>query len=133
LEEITLICVLNGVRLLLAWSCEEGGKILEILHVFGPDRASDIARGVIGYNRGDQQQWMAQAKDAIMTIQGGVGQKDSAALIHHFGSLRKLLTATREELSAVPSIGVKKSNHLFNVFNATWSSTGVAVDEHSEI
>ena len=125
LEEITMTCVLNGIRLLLAWSNDEAARILEILHVFGPDRAADIARGNISTaytGSGNRDQWLAQAKDAICTIQGGVGQKDAMQLLNHFGSVRNLLSASKEELSSVPSIGSKKSVHLHNVFNTKWTS-----------
>jgi len=118
---------------MLAWSSEEAGKILEIFHVFGPDRAGDIARGVIGYSNsgGGLEQWFAQAKDAICTIQGGVGPKDATTLLHHFGSIRKLVLANKDELTSVPAIGVKKSSHLHDVFNATWSaSPGGCDDDH---
>ena len=125
LEEITLVCVLNGIRMLLAWNNDEAARIMEILHVFGPDRAADIARGIISTaytGAGNRDQWLAQAKEAICTIQGGVGQKDAMQLLNHFGSVRNLVNASREDLTSVPSIGTKKSVHLHNVFNAKWTS-----------
>jgi len=126
LEEITMVCALNGIRMLLAWSNDEAARIMEILHVFGPDRAADIARGNISTaytGSGNRDQWLAQAKDAICTIQGGVGQKDAMQLLNHFGSVRALLNASKEDLTSVPSIGTKKSVHLHNVFNAKWTSS----------
>ena len=126
LEEITMICVLNGIRMLLAWSNDEAARIMEILHVFGPDRAADIARGNISTaftGSGNRDQWLAQAKEALCTVQGGVGPKDAMQLLNHFGSMRALLNASREEFSAVPSIGTKKSNHLQNVFSTKWTTT----------
>lgn len=122
LEEVTNVCVLNGVRLLLAWTPEEAAKILEILHVFGPDRAGDIARGVFSTagSSGTDEQLTAQAKEALVTLQGGVGQKDSVALLSHFGSVKALIAASPEQLTDVPSIGSKKSKHIHSVFTASW-------------
>lgn len=122
LEEITNACVLNGVRLLLGWTCEEAARILEILHVFGPDRAGDIARGAISTAgpSGGNEQIEAQAKEAVQTLQGGVGQKDSISLLSHFKSVRALVKASKDALSDCSSIGSKKSIHIFNVFNSSW-------------
>ena len=120
LEEVTVACVLNGVRLLLAWTPDEAAKIIEILHVFGPDRAGDIARGAISTASSGTDQLTAQAKEAVVTVQGGVGPKDAATLLSQFGSIKNLVMAGKESLTDCPSIGVKKSTHLFNVFNAAW-------------
>ena len=122
LEEITNACVLNGVRLLLAWSYEEAARILEILHVFGPDRAGDIARGAISTAgpSAANDQIEAQAKEAIQTIQGGVGQKDAVSLLGHFRSVKALIEASKEALTDCPSIGSKKSCHIHAVFNSSW-------------
>ena len=122
LEQITVLSVLHGIRLLLAWTGEEAARILEILHVFGPDRASDIARGVIstGMSSSNNEVLLAQAKEAIQTVQGGVGQKDSGNLLANFGSMKSIILASQEALTLCPSIGAKKSKHLFDVFNSTW-------------
>ena len=123
LEEISLNCVLNNIRLLLAWSSVEAARILEILHVFGPDRAGDIARGNISTasQSASVETLLAQAKESIVTLQGGVGQKDSVQLINHFKSMKNLILATPAELTNVASIGTKKSNHISNIFTANWS------------
>lgn len=120
LEEVTASAVLHGVRLLLAWSPEEAARIIEILHLFGPDRAGDIARGVISTASGNSEQLAAQAKEAIVTVQGGVGQKDASNLLANFKSVKALISASKDQLSVCPSIGAKKSNHLFSVFNSSW-------------
>ena len=115
LETVSSACVLNGVRLLLGWSVEEAARLLEILHVFGPDRAGDIARGIV---QSSTDQMNAVARDAVQTLQGGVGPKDATQLLAAFGSMKALILAGKEELVAVPSIGAKKSVHIFSVFNA---------------
>ena len=122
LEEITSACVLNGVRLLLAWSFDEAARIMEILHVFGPDRAGDIARGAISTAgpSAANEQIEIQAKEAVQNIQGGVGQKDAVNLLNHFKCVKDLITASKEALTDCPSIGSKKSIHIFNVFNSSW-------------
>lgn len=116
LEEITCLCVINSVRLLLAWSAEEGARILEILHMFGPDRASEIARGQFSRVT-NESQWESLTKEALMSLQSGIGPKDSAKLLGHFGSLKNLILASENELGKVPSIGTKKSKHLFQSFS----------------
>jgi DNA excision repair protein ERCC-1 len=122
LEQITVLSVLHGLRLLLAWTADEAARILEILHVFGPDRASDIARGVIGtgMTSSNNEVLLAQAKEAIQTVQGGVGQKDSTNLLANFGSIKSIILASQEALTLCPSIGPKKSRHLFEIFNSNW-------------
>ena len=124
LEQVTNACVLNGVRLLLAWASEEAARILEILHVFGPDRAGDIARGVFSTagSSGNEEQLAAQAKEAIVTVQSGVGPKDATTLLSHFKSMKNLILASTEQLSDCPSIGVKKSAHINNVFSISWTN-----------
>lgn len=122
LEQVTNACVLHGVRLILSWSCEEAARILEIAHVFGPDRAGDIARGVFSTagSSGNEEQLMAQAKEAVVTLQGGVGQKDATTLLAHFKSIKQLVLATPDQLTDCPSIGQKKSKHIHSVFTCTW-------------
>ena len=122
LEQVTNACVLHGVRLLLAWSPEEAARILEITHVFGPDRAGDIARGVFSTagSSGNEEQLTAQAKEAIVTIQGGVGQKDAATLLANFKSIKNLVIASTDQLTDCSSIGQKKSKHIQSVFSTCW-------------
>lgn len=123
LEQVTNVCVLNGVRLVLAWSPDEAGRILEILHVFGPDRAGDIARGIISTGSGasaTEEQLLAQAKEAIQTLQGGVGQKDATTLLSHFKSMKDFILASTDQLVDCPAIGTKKSKHIHSVFNCSW-------------
>ena len=116
LERITSACVLNSVRLLLAWSAEEGARILEILHLFGPDRAGEIARGQFSsVVKGSELAGLA--RDSIVTLQGGVGPKDAANLLSHFGSLKAVILASEKQLTEIPLIGAKKSKHIFNQFN----------------
>lgn len=125
LEEITMPCVLHGLRLLLAWDNEEAARILEMLHVFGPDRASDIARGNISTSSSSMassaDQFMAQAKECIGALQGGVGQKDAVQLITHMRTMKDLILSSKEQLQAVSSIGAKKSSHIEAVFSAQWA------------
>jgi DNA repair protein Rad10 len=126
LEEISLPCLLHGVRLLLAWDNEEAARLMEILHVFGPDRASDIARGNISTSSSggvgsSAEHVQAQARESLTTLQGGVGQKDSAQLMSHFGNMRSIILSSKEKLQEVASIGSKKSNHIDSVFSAKWN------------
>ncbi len=126
LEEITMPCVLHGMRLLLAWDNEEAARILEMLHVFGPDRASDIARGNISTAGSTSigsslEQMLAQAKECIGTLQGGVGQKDAVQLIAHMGTMKDLILSSKEQLQGISSIGAKKSSHIEAVFSAQWT------------
>jgi DNA excision repair protein ERCC-1 len=121
LEQVTNVCLLNGVRLVLGWSAEEGARVLEILHVFGPDRAADIARGNFSFSSsGSDDQLVAQAKEALQTLQGGVGAKNAAALLGHFKSVKNLVQASPEQLVDCPAIGTKKGKHIHSIFNVSW-------------
>ena len=114
---ITHLTSIHGLRLLVCWSATQGATILEALHVFGPDRAAEIARGAIFSSSKEANDIIA--KDAICTVQGGVGPKDAATLLSHFGSMQQLVSASKDQLLQVPLIGRKKANHLFEIFNVS--------------
>ena len=118
--DLTTMCVVNNIRLLCAWTVEECARILEILHLFGPDRAGEIARGQFSSVVSDRTLWGTMARDAIQSLQGGIGPKDSNKLLNHFKTIKSLVQATESQLIDIPSVGTKKSRHIFSAMNNPW-------------
>lgn len=122
LMKITMATCLNGVRLLLAWSLQEGARILETLHCYGVDKAAEVARGAphgnkTGKGGGSAVNNASDVRDTL-SICGLLGPKEATNIINHFGCLQSLIDASLEQLQQVPGIGPKKASLLHAVFNA---------------
>ncbi|KAK4533675.1 hypothetical protein CCYA_CCYA18G4557 [Cyanidiococcus yangmingshanensis] len=128
LAELEKMCLLQDLTLMVAWNNDEAARILES-YKMQEGRASDSLQGpLIGQRyvhtltegpsevvrQGDSSLHRATA---FLAASRAVNRTDAAVLLRHFGSLRKILTASVEELVAVPGIGPVKCAKLFKILH----------------
>lgn len=67
----------------------------------------------------------AQYQERVVANLPGVGPKTARALLHHFGSVKRIAEADAKELREVENIGKVKSERLFGIINERYISRGL--------
>lgn len=88
--------------LFLAWSSEEAARTLEAFKIYEKKPASFLLPSL--HHLSPKERAVQ-----VLTAIPSVNKLDAAALIVHFGTLRKILTASQAELTSVFGIGPKKA------------------------
>ena len=112
LKQLMRICILSELTLMLAWSQEEAGKILESYKVFEnkpPDMIMEKANP-------DPH---SRLVDALTSVKS-VNKTDAMTLISVFGSLEKIVNASIEDLTLCPGFGPHKAQKLHKALNQTF-------------
>nr|CAG4646515.1 EOG090X0BTB [Macrothrix elegans] len=111
IKELTKICLLADLTLLLAWSAQEAGKIIETYKVFEhkpPDlimEKPDASNGAL-----------SKIADALTSIKS-INRTDATTLLSNFKTLEKIFQASEEDLSLCPGIGPLKAKRLYRVLH----------------
>lgn len=109
LETVTLIGFQSGMSFFLAWTPAEAARHLESFkHLI--DKPSDTIQERLSENT-------AARISAVLTTIPTITSVDSVMLMRQFGTLRRLLKASKEELAECPGIGQKKVRHLWRVLH----------------
>ena len=112
LKQLMRICILSELTLMLAWSQEEAGKILESYKVFEnkpPDMIMEKANP-------DPH---SRLVDALTSVKS-VNKTDAMTLISVFGSLEKIVNASIEDLTLCPGFGPHKAQKLHKALHQTF-------------
>lgn len=109
LKHLTRICILANLTLVLAWSPEEAGRILETYKIF-EHKPPDL---IMERKESDPH---AKLVNALTTIRS-VNKTDAGTLLTTFGSLKRLATAPKDTLALCPGLGPQKANRLYNVLH----------------
>lgn len=134
LKHLTRICLLTDMTLMLAWSPEEAGKIIETYKIFEhkpPDlimekTESDIHNKVSNM-RSDITYWIiihtsnivflhTQMVAALTSIRA-VNKTDASTLLANFGSLEKMIKASTHTLSNCPGLGMRKAKNINKILH----------------
>ena len=113
LATLNKLCTVNSLSLILTWSSLECARYLESFKVYENKDTSSIQKKK---DLAPQE----QIADVLSSVRS-VNKTDSSQLLMQFGSLKSLVTASVEELHAVPGIGDKKVKRLFAAFNEPFS------------
>lgn len=107
LKQLTKICVMADMTLMLAWSNEEAGRIIEVYKMF-EHKPPDL---IMEKQDGNPYSMLIDALTSIRSI----NRTDAMTLLSNFGSLEKILAATQEELAFCPGLGPQKATKLHKV------------------
>ena len=112
LKQLMRIAILSELTLMLAWSPEEAGKILETYKVF-ENKPPDMIMEKSNPNP------HSRLIDALTTVKS-VNKTDAVTLINVFGSLEKITSASIEDLTLCPGFGPQKAQRLHKVLHQTF-------------
>lgn len=109
LKQLMRICILAELTLMLAWSPEEAGRILEVYKAF-ENKPPDM---IMEKSNPDPH---SKIVDTLTTVKA-VNKTDAVTLMTTFGSLEKLAKASVEDLTLCPGFGPQKAQRLHKVLN----------------
>ncbi|KAI0462703.1 hypothetical protein LJB42_003504 [Komagataella kurtzmanii] len=111
LRELTKTCVNNDLSLVLSWSFEEAANYIVYLKQY---ELSDLSEStLINNSKQDSSSYNGLVKS--VTSLRNITKTDAVNLISEFGSLRELVNANPESLSAVQGMGDIKVNRWASV------------------
>uniref|UniRef100_A0A2S2N6H8 DNA excision repair protein ERCC-1 n=1 Tax=Schizaphis graminum TaxID=13262 RepID=A0A2S2N6H8_SCHGA len=109
LKQLTRMCLVAELTLMLAWSSEEAGKLIETYKIFEnkpPDLIMEKAEAD-DYSR---------VANALTTIRA-VNKTDAALLLSTFGSLENICNASQTALALCPGFAQHKATQLYNTLH----------------
>lgn len=109
LKNLTRISILTDVTLMLAWSAEEAGRIIETYKIF-ENKPPDMIME-------KQESGPYQKLLSTLTTVRSINRTDATTLLTTFGSLEKILKVTPETLGLCPGLGPQKANRLYRVLH----------------
>lgn len=109
LKNLTRMCLLADLTLMLAWNADEAGRIVETYKRFEHRPADWIQE------RADQAPH--QKLVAALTVIKPVNKTDAMTLLQNFGSLATLVRASEAQLTQCPGLGPRKAVKLYRTFN----------------
>ncbi|XP_053978090.1 DNA excision repair protein ERCC-1 [Hylaeus volcanicus] len=104
LKHLTRVCILADLTLMLAWSAEDAGKIIETYKIYEnkpPDAIMD---------RSDTAPYQ-KLVSALTTIRS-VNKTDATTLLSTFGTLGELIKTKPNTLALCPGIGIQKAERI---------------------
>ena len=114
LKQLMRISILAELTLMLAWSQEEAGKILETYKAFEkkpPDMIMEKANP-------DSHSKLVEALTSIRSV----NKTDAATLLGAFGNLESIVEASIEDLSMCPGFGPHKAQRLHKVLHENFKT-----------
>lgn len=110
LKNLTRICILADLTLILAWSFDEAGKIIETYKIY-ENKPADYIR-----ERGESSTYLRLIQ-ALITIKP-INKSDAMALIDKFKTLEGILQASEHQIASLPGIGERKAKKLHSTLHA---------------
>ncbi|MPC08040.1 DNA excision repair protein ERCC-1 [Portunus trituberculatus] len=109
LKQLTKICFLAEMTLMLAWSQEEAGRMIEVYKIY-ENKPPDMIM-----EKQDSNPY-SMLIDALTSVRS-INRTDAMTLLSTFGSLEKIVQATEEELAFCPGMGPQKASKLYKVLH----------------
>lgn len=109
LKTLTRICLLANLTLMLAWSFEEAGKIVETYKLY-ENKPPDM---IMERSEQDPHQRLCTALTNIKPV----NKTDAMTLLQNFGTLENLINSSEEKLASVSGLGPRKVSKLFKTLN----------------
>lgn len=116
LKNLTRICLLTDLTLMLAWNPEEAAKIIENYKIYEnkpPDRIMEKIEN-------DPHQ---KVVNALTTIKP-VNKTDAMTLISIFGTLENIIKASESRLAECPGFGATKAKKLYKALHEPFLKRG---------
>ncbi|XP_044757999.1 DNA excision repair protein ERCC-1 [Coccinella septempunctata] len=105
IKNLTRICILADMTLVLAWSPEEAGKILETYKIYENKPADNLMEK----SESSPYLVLIQALSSIKPV----NKTDAMTLIAKFKTLEGILNANEYQLSECPGFGPRKAKKLY--------------------
>jgi DNA excision repair protein ERCC-1 len=112
IQELSVLSVQHNLTLVLAWSNEEAARYLETFKAYHGKDASTIQKRT-------STDYMDQVTDVFS---GVVNKTDAKQLIAQFGSIRRVVAASPDELALVPGLGEVKVKRLYGAWHKPFSN-----------
>jgi len=109
LRQLMRISILSELTLMLAWSAEEAGRILETYKTL-EDKPPDL---IMEKNNPDPHSKLVEALTSVKSV----NKTDAATLIGAFGTMEGIVAASIEDLSMCPGFGPQKAQRLHKVLH----------------
>ncbi|XP_076031722.1 DNA excision repair protein Ercc1 [Oratosquilla oratoria] len=109
LKQLTKICIMADLTLMLAWSPEEAGRILEVYKMF-EHKPPDLIM-----EKQDSTPY-SMLIDSLTSIKS-INRTDAMTLLSNFGSLEKIVAASQDQLALCPGLGPQKASRLYRVLH----------------
>ncbi|KAL3277565.1 hypothetical protein HHI36_012908 [Cryptolaemus montrouzieri] len=109
LKNLTRICILADLTLILAWSSEEAGKILENYKIYENKPADNLMEK----SESTTYLILIQALSCIKPV----NKTDAMTLLGRFKTLEGILNASELELSECPGFGARKAKKLYTTLH----------------
>lgn len=109
LKYLTRVCLLANLTLMLARSPEDAGRIIETYKIYEhkpPDLIMEKTETSI-------RQKLISALTSVRSI----NRTDASTLLNNFGSLKRIMSASKDTLSLCPGLGMQKATRLYNVLH----------------
>eukprot|EP00052_Salpingoeca_macrocollata_P022285 m.193289 g.193289 ORF g.193289 m.193289 type:complete len:126 (-) comp21761_c0_seq2:32-409(-) len=107
LLDLTKLCVIYELVMMVAWSAEEAGRYLETYKSYENKSADSLQERKV-------DDYLTQVTNALTTVRS-VNKADAVTLLSTFGSLRGVIEATSDELRLCPGLGDTKVDRLHAV------------------
>lgn len=115
LRQLMRIAILAQLTLMLAWSQEEAGRILETYKLY----EGKPPEMIMEKSNPDPH---SKLVDALTTIKS-VNKTDAATLLNIFGTLEGIVQATMEELTLCPGFGPHKAQRLYKALHESFKKS----------
>lgn len=112
LKQLMRISILCDLTLMLAWSHEEAGKILETYKAY-EFKPPDM---IMEKTNPDPHSKLVDALTSVKSI----NKTDAVTLINVFGNLEKIANASMEDLTLCPGFGPQKAQRLHKVLHQSF-------------
>ncbi|XP_046963211.1 DNA excision repair protein ERCC-1 [Vanessa cardui] len=109
LKNLTRICLLTDMTLMLAWSPEEAAKIIENYKIFENKPPDKIMEKI----ENDPHQKIVNALSSIKPV----NKTDAMTLITKFGTLENIIKASEKQLADCPGFAATKANKLYKALH----------------
>ncbi|KAL0832615.1 hypothetical protein ABMA28_000812 [Loxostege sticticalis] len=117
LKNLTRICLLTDLTLMLAWSPEEAGKVIENYKIFENKPPDQIMEKV----ENDPHQKIINALSSIKPV----NKTDAMTLLTRFGTLENIIKATESKLAECPGFGATKAKKLYKALHEPFLKRGI--------
>jgi DNA excision repair protein ERCC-1 len=109
LKQLMRICILSELTLMLAWSAEEAGRILET-YKSSEDKPPDL---IMEKSNRDPHSKLMEALTSVKSV----NKTDAATLMGAFGTFENIVAASIEDLGMCPGFGPHKAQRLHKVLH----------------
>ena len=107
-RELTKVCLVSEVTLLLAFSNDEAATYLATFKAY-QNKPADSLKSKPSTNH------ETRAMEVLSSIRS-VNSTDAGTLLHNFGTIAEISKASEEDLGLCPGVGGKKAKSLHSVF-----------------